>query len=189
MKKTFKRLVFSAILLITGVSLTYASTLDFPLDEIQVHEVHKKIEKLHRGFELIFLKGEKEGHIILAQIQSLPLHEDKSVVGQKFNTLIKELNAIFKTVHHIVTKYKGKGPNVLMPFLFEIGKSCNLEELFKKTITELEEIKRLHESVNENNECQQALISFITFLKEIQPIWHQALSQKELIVKNLRASL
>jgi hypothetical protein len=184
MKNTFKRLVLLALLSVTQINAVEKKNIDLKLNEMRT-----KIEKLHVGFEFIFLKGDKEGHILLSQIKAIPCFEDESEIGKKLNVLIKELNAIFKTVHNIVTKYQGKGKGVLTKFLFEIGKSCNLEELFKKTISELEEIKRIFDSVNENDASQSELKAFIDFLKKIQPIWHEALLKKELIIKNLRESL
>jgi hypothetical protein len=177
MKNTFKRLVLVAL-----ISLTQINAVEKKNVNSQVSEIHQKIEKLHIGFELIFLKGDKDGHAILLQIQAIPCSENESEVGKKLNVLIKELNAIFKTVHNIVSKYQGKGKGVLTKFLFEIGKSCNLEELFK-------EIKRILDSVNESDASQSELKAFIDFLKKIQPIWHEALLKKELIIKNLRESL
>jgi hypothetical protein len=184
MKNNFKRLILAALVIVS-----YGTIIEAKTANAQLHETHKEIEKFHNGFDLILLKGDKQGYAILAQIQAIPLNDDESPVGKKLNVLIKELNAIFKTVHNIVKKYHGKGKGILTNFLFEMSRSCNLEELFKKTIAELEEINNIHESVNEEKTYQETMKLFIDFLKRIQPIWHDALLKKDLIIKNLRDSL
>lgn len=184
MKNTFKRIIFTTLVALTQINNTQAKTVDS-----QLIEMHSKIQNLHTGFELILLKGEKEGHPILLSIQAICSNEENSHVGKLLNELVKKLNAIFKTVHHIVSKYSKKGPGSFAPFLFEIGKSCNLEDLFKTTIYDLQEIQKLLDSVNDCHITKEELNKFIDFLKKIQPIWHEALLQKELIIKNLRKSL
>ena len=53
----------------------------------------------------------------------IPFNKEDSQIGKRLNELVKRLNAIFKTVHHIVSKYSKKGKTGFAPFLFEIGKS------------------------------------------------------------------
>jgi len=187
MKLTFKRAFY--ILFLT-TSLSIFTTENKHTIETQLTEMHIKIQALHHGFELIFLKGEKDGHHVLSQIQEINTITDQSPAGKKLNVLVQELNAIFKTVRHIVKKYSGQGKHVLAKFIFDISRSCNLEELFKKTISELEALLFMNDnSVNNTDSYIEKLNLFIAFLKKIQPIWAKALANKVLIIENLRNSL
>lgn len=182
MKFNFKYILFSSLLTIITQQHMHAIN-----NKDQLIEMHTKIETLHLGFLSIFVEGKKEGHTILEKISEISTNSEDNQVGILLNNLVKQLNAIFKTVKHIIVKYKGKGKTVLPQFLFDIGRSCDLEQLFKDTITQLQIVAEL-DTVN-NQEFASELDRLLTFVKDIQPVWHSVMCNKTSLILNLKESL
>jgi len=179
MKLTFKILFMMGFLTLPLLSVSPKTVATIE----QIVDMHHKIQQLDKGFSLIFVEGKKQGHDLLQRIQEILFNNDYTETGKKLNKLAVELNAIFKTVKNIITTCKGKSK--LGNFIFELAKTCNLEQLFKDTIAELEAILAVEESA----EHRVALVKFITYLRTIQPIWHSTMANKTTLILNLGKSL